>query len=99
MRAFAIASIFLSSCSVAVAPSPAAHVAPRLVIPEPDRAPVDPIAALTPSDAAERSWAIPGPIQLELGGEVIGALGSDRPIEVAAIDQQGNLERVALRLE
>ena len=99
MRAIAIASIYLTACGAAIAPSPPAHVSPRRVTPEPDRPLIDPIAALTPDDDVERSWVVPGTIQLELGGTAIGALGSDRPIEVAAIDQQGHLERVALRLE
>lgn len=66
---------------------------------ETDRAPVDPIAALTPHGDAEVSWIIPGPIQLELGDTEILAGGSGRPIEVGPIDRQGNLERVAVRLE
>jgi len=64
-----------------------------------DAGPVDPIAALTPADAAELSWVVPGPMQLELGGATIAAGGSGRPIEVQQIERQGNLARVAVRLE
>ncbi|HEU4732528.1 MAG TPA: hypothetical protein VFT22_31755 [Kofleriaceae bacterium] len=78
-------------------PEPAPAV--RRVRADPDRAPIDPIAALTPEDDAEVSWVIPGPIQLELGGASIAAAGPGRPIEALAIDRQGNLERVAVRLE
>ncbi|HEX2688094.1 MAG TPA: hypothetical protein VHN14_15805 [Kofleriaceae bacterium] len=67
--------------------------------PEPDRVPVDPIAALTPDDDVELSWVVPGPIQLELGGTQVASAGSGRPIEIGPIDRQGNLERVAVRLE
>src|SRR5882672_7136173 len=63
-----------------------------------DRAPIDPIAALTPDDRAEVSWAVPASIQLELGGTALPAAGAGRPVEVAPIDRQGNLVRVALRL-
>jgi hypothetical protein len=66
---------------------------------EGDRVPTDPIAALTPDETAEMSWVVPGPIQLELGSTPISAAGSDRPIEVSAFDRQGNLERVAVRLD
>lgn len=101
MRAIAIGWICLLGCGgPAVAPTrPVVHAVPRRAKPDPDRPPVDPIAALTPDDDAEVSWLVPGPIQLELGGASIGAAGSDRPIEVGAIDRQGNLERVAVRLE
>jgi len=67
--------------------------------PELDRAPIDPISALTPDDDTELSWVVPGPMQLELGATTVSAAGSGRPIAVAAIDRQGNLERVAVRLE
>jgi len=66
---------------------------------EPDRAPVDPILALTPDDAADLSWVVPGPVQLELGGTPIDAAGPGRPIEVAPIDHEGSLARIAVRLE
>jgi hypothetical protein len=79
-----------------MAPLPSA---PRRVATEPDRPPVDPIAALTPDDTAPRSWAVPGPIYLELGAAAIAAGSVGRPIEVTAIDEEGNLERVAVRLE
>jgi hypothetical protein len=99
MRAFAI-GICLAACGGAAAPvtPPPAPVATRVVA-EPDRPPVDPIAALTPSDAAERSWVVPGPIRLELGAATVAAASAGRPIEVSPIDQEGNLARVAVRLE
>jgi hypothetical protein len=101
MRAIAIGWICLLACGgPAVAPTkPAAYALPRRMKADPDRPPIDPIAALTPNDDALVSWVVPGPIQLELGGASIGAAGAGRPIEVGAIDRQGNLERVAVRLE
>jgi hypothetical protein len=99
MRAIAI-GICLAACGGApmlVKPPPTAK--PPHPVVEADRPPVDPIAALTPDDAAEVSWIVPGPIQLELGGTPIPAAGTRKPIEVGPIDRQGNLERVAIRLE
>jgi hypothetical protein len=98
MRVLATAWIFLAGCGAAVAEGSIAHP-PARARPEPDRAPIDPIAALTPDETSELSWVIPGQIQLELGGTAISTGGSGRPIEVAAIDRQGSLERVAVRLE
>jgi hypothetical protein len=99
MRTIAIGCICLTSCGRAlVGPAPEPVALPR-VKPDPDRVPVDPIVALTPDDAGELSWVIPGPILLELGGTAVGAAGSGRPMEVGAIDQEGNLERIAVRLE
>jgi hypothetical protein len=101
MRVLATAWIFLAAlagCGPANAPGSIAQ-APTRARTEPDRPPIDPIAALTPDETVERSWVVPGPIQLELGGTSISTAGSGRPIEVAAIDRQGNLERVAVRLE
>jgi len=97
MRALAVGSIWLAACGAA-APSPTVP-APRTRAAEPDRAPIDPLVVLTPDDTAELSWVIPGPILLELGGSAIAAAGAGRPIEVAAFEQQGNLMRVAVRLE
>lgn len=99
MRAIAFGWIWLIACAgTGVAPSTPMAV-PRTRVVEPDRAPVDPLIALTPDDAAELSWVIPGSILLELGGSAIAAAGTGRPIEVAAFDEQGNLLRVAIRLE
>jgi len=105
MRVLATAWIFLAvgaasaSAGCGHPASGATALAPSPTRTEPDRPLIDPIAALTPDDATELSWVIPGPIQLELGGTAISTAGSGRPIEVAAIDRQGNLERVAVRLE
>lgn len=101
MRAIAIGWICLVACGgpVVVPANPVTRAPPHRAKPEPDRPPIDPIAALTPDAAAEVSWVVPGPIQLELGGTSIGAAGTGRPIEVSAIDRQGSLERVAVRLE
>lgn len=99
MRALAIGWMYLAACGGPAASKATPTAAPPRVRPDPDRAPIDPIAALTPDDAAELSWVVPGPIQLELGATAIAAAGSGRPIEVGAIDRQGNLERVAVRLE
>ncbi len=101
MRVIAIGCICWAACgsTASVSTTSIARPAPRRVVAAPDRAPIDPIAALTPDDNPERSWVIPGPIQLELGGTAIHATGAGRPIEVVAIDRQGNLERVAVRLD
>ena len=100
MRALVIGWIGLAACrGTASLPASAARTAPRRTEPvELDRAPVDPIAALTPDDI-ELSWVVPGPMQLELGAPPVAAAGTGRPIEVAAIDRAGNLERVAVRLD
>jgi hypothetical protein len=99
-------SAALAGCGArAVAParseiSPAADArADGRTAARPRRAPVDPIAALAPDDAGARSWVVPGPILLELGGTPVSVAGSGRPIEVVPIDRQGNLERVAVQLE
>jgi len=89
----------LAACGGTAAPAPRPPVAPRRVATEPDRPPVDPIAALTPDDTAARSWVVPGPIYLELGAAAIAAGGAGRPIEVTPIDEEGNLQRVAVRLD
>jgi hypothetical protein len=99
MRAIVI-GICLAACGGAPLPvKPVSPAPPSRPAPDTDRTPIDPIAALTPDDDTELSWVVPGPIQLELGGTAIPTGGSGRPIEVAPIDQQGNLERVAVRLE
>jgi hypothetical protein len=106
MRAISIGWIWLAACggpagtpATAVTPATTAHPTTPRTKADPDRPPIDPIAALTPDDAGERSWVVPGPIRIELGGTPISAAGSGRPIEVAPIDRQGNLERVAVRLD
>src|SRR5262245_1509495 len=83
----------------AVATATTARLLERRVKAAPDPVPIDPIAALTPDGAGELSWVIPGPIQLELGASPVASGGSGRPIEVGAIDQEGNLERIAIRLD
>lgn len=99
MRPF-VFGLWLAACGGAAVPaSLPPPPAPRRVASEPDRAPVDPIAALTPDDTAARSWVAPGPIRLELGAAAITTGGSGRPMEVTPIDQEGNLQRVAIRLE
>jgi len=99
MRALAF-GLCLAACGGAAAPAtPPPPPAPRRIASDPDRLPVDPIAALTPDDTAVRSWVLPGPVRLELGAAAISTGGSGRPIEVSPIDQEGNLERVAIRLD
>jgi hypothetical protein len=99
MRVFAI-GFCLAACGGAAALAPSSPTPqPSPVAADPDRLPVDPIAALTPDDAAELSWVVPGPIRLELGGSTVAAGGAGRPIEVSPIEQEGNLQRVAVRLE
>jgi hypothetical protein len=96
MRALATVWLLAAGCG-ASAPGPIAHAPHRQL--DADRAPVDPIAALLPDETGELSWVIPGSFQLELGGTPISAAGPGRPVEVGAIDRQGNLQRVAVRLD
>ena len=101
MRPF-VFGLCLAACCGTAAPAlspPPPAPAPRRVATEPDRPPVDPIAALTPDDTAVRSWVVPGPIYLELGAAAIAAGGAGRPIEVTPIDEEGNLQRVAVQLD
>lgn len=99
MRAIGFGLCLAACGGAAVSPRTASTPTPARFPADVDRPPVDPIAALDPGDANERSWVVPGPMQLELGGTLIAAGASGRPIEVAPIDRQGNLERVAIRLE
>ena len=100
MRVLPVVWFCLFSCSAPpIPPVMPARQPERRVTPVPDPAPVDPIAALAPDDGSELSWVIPGPIQLELGASPVASAGSGRPIEVGTIDHEGNLERVAVRLE
>ena len=64
-----------------------------------ERAPVDPIAVLTPVPGADVSWLAPGQAQLELDGALIENPGGGKPIEVAVVDEHGSRVRVALLLE
>jgi len=104
MRVFAIGWLCMAGCgSAAIAPAtpprPAGLEKPRRSSSTADRAPVDPILALAPDETAELSWVVPGPLRFELGGPTVVATGSGQPIAVGVIDQQGNLDRVAVRLE
>lgn len=98
MRPFVI-GLCLAACGGASLPATPAPVPVRRVATEPDRPPVDPIAALTPDDTAPRSWVVPGPIYLELGAAAATAGSAGRPIEVTPIDEEGKLQRVAVRLD
>jgi hypothetical protein len=99
MRVFAF-GVCLAACGGTAVPAKLPPPpAPRRVASDPDRPLVDPIAALTPDDTAARSWVVPGPIRLELGAAAIAAGRAGRPIEVTPIDQEGNLQRVAIRLD
>jgi hypothetical protein len=98
MRPF-VFGLCLAACGGTTVPATPPPAPPRHVATEPDRPPVDPIAALTPDDTAIRSWVVPGPIYLELGAAAIAASGVGRPIEVTPIDEEGNLQRVAVRLD
>jgi hypothetical protein len=97
----AIAWMCLAACGGASAPPVPRSAPPTLARAhvDADLPPIDPIVALTPDDREERSWVVPGPIQLELGSAALAAAGSGQPIEVVPIDRQGSLERVAVRLE
>ena len=65
----------------------------------PERAPVDPIAALVGVEGADVSWLAPGQAQLELDGATIDNPGGGKPIEVSVIDAHGSKLRVSVRLE
>lgn len=66
---------------------------------EVERAPVDPIAMLTPVPGAYVSWLAPGQAQLELDGTQIENPGGGKPVAVVIVDTHGSRVRVALRLE
>lgn len=63
-----------------------------------DHAPIDPIAALTPSEDADVSWLAPGQAQLELGAAQLENPGATAPLEVTILESHGNKLRVAVRL-
>jgi hypothetical protein len=98
MRPF-VFGLCLAACGTTLVPATPSPAPPRRVPTEPDRPPVDPIATLTPDDTAIRSWLVPGSIYLELGAAAIATGGAGRPIEVTPIDEEGNLQRVAVRLD
>lgn len=98
MRPF-VFGLCLAACGSTLVPATPSPAPPRRVPTEPDRPPIDPIAALTPDDTAIRSWLVPGSIYLELGAAAIAAGGAGRPIEVTPIEEEGNLQRVAIRLD
>ncbi|MDB4962467.1 MAG: hypothetical protein JWP01_2466 [Myxococcales bacterium] len=62
-----------------------------------DRPLVEPIAALAITDRVSR--LAPGTAQLELHATPIEGPGPATPLEVSVLDAQGNLVRVAIRLE
>ncbi len=62
-----------------------------------DRAPVDPIAALAPSEQV--SYLVPGRVAIELGGTAIEGPGGSKAIQVSLIDRAGNQVRAAVRLD
>ncbi|TMQ11060.1 MAG: hypothetical protein E6J90_22410 [Deltaproteobacteria bacterium] len=99
MRAIGFGLCLAACGGAALSPKPTPAPTPARTISDPDRPTIDPIAALAPGDAPQLSWVVPGPVQLELGGTLIAAGGSGRPIEVGPIDHQGNLERIAVRLD
>ena len=99
--------VVVAACGGALGPPPAPPPdrAPPAVQARPaiiERAHLDPIAALTPSEGAaegaEVSWLAPGGVQLEVGATMIEGPGVVPPLEVAIIDEYGNLVRVAVRL-
>jgi hypothetical protein len=99
------AVIFLvaSACgAAATTPTPAkpttelTSIAKRKAVAD-DAAPVDPIAALAPSELV--SYLVPGRVQIQLGGPAIDGPGGNRAIQVSLIETQGNLVRAAVRLE
>ena len=92
-------SALVAACGAPVAPPHAPAAAkPRTPI-SADKPPIDPIAALVPGDdSVATATVIPGPIRLELCGTAIAG-SAHKPTKVVAIDREGNLVRVAVRLE
>lgn len=92
---------FVVACSAPPAPSTTAPTTGQLPATKPrtveDRAPIDPIAALAPTDNV--SYLVPGRVQIEVGGPAIEGPGGNRPIEVSLIEWQGNMVRAAVRLD
>lgn len=99
MRCLAAISALCAACGAPVEPAHAPTAAsPRTPV-SADKPPIDPIAALAPpDDGAAVATVIPGPIQLELGRTAIASTAR-KPTKVAPIDREGNLVRVAVRLE
>ncbi|HET9620685.1 MAG TPA: hypothetical protein VFP84_04940 [Kofleriaceae bacterium] len=102
MTAVCVASV---ACGASVTPPqapPAAKPRTPTGASAADKPPIDPIAALAPPAADEgalSSTVVPGPIQLELGGTAVSGAGARRPTRVGVIDREGNLVRVAVRLD
>jgi hypothetical protein len=98
--------VVLAACGAPVAAprAPATPAAPAPVVGAKlpatiDRAPIDPIAALTPIEDGDVSWLAPGHARLEIDGAQIENPGGGAPIPVTIIDHQGNRVRLAVRLE
>ena len=96
MRVFLIA---LCACGAAVSSPPPTAVTP---IPRKPRVepgpPLDVIAALE-QEPAERSWIVPGPAQLVLGGATVQANEGAPRLEVSIVEEQGTDMRVGVRLD
>lgn len=63
-----------------------------------DSAPIDVIDALA-QPLAESSWIVPGPAQLELGGDSLQAIEDAPRLEVSVLEEQGSDIRVGVRLD
>ena len=89
----------LAACGTSASPvRPAAPIAPShgmTIAPS-----IDPFGALSAELATlERTEMVPGPARLDTTSAPIDAPPGAPPIEVAVVDQQGNLVRVAVRLD
>lgn len=94
--------LVLAACGGPAAPVVAPATPPvtaKSVAARSERAPVDPIAVLTPVAGADVSWLAPGNAQLELDGAMIENPGGGKPIAVTIVDEHGGRVRVAVPLE
>jgi len=97
MRVFLIA---LCACGAAPTGPVSSSRAPAVTPTHPgaDSAPVDVIDALA-QPLAESSWIVPGPAQLELGGDGLQAIEDAPRLEVSVLEEQGSDIRVGVRLD
>lgn len=97
MRVFLIA---LCACGAAEKPAPPSPVQAPVAAKKRAlaRVPIDVIEVLG-KPAAEASWIVPGPAQLELGGASVQPLDAGAQLEVDLLEEQGNDVRVGVRLD
>jgi len=83
---------------VPVAPGPSIEPVNRSTSARTERAPIDPIVALAPTEGGLTSLLQPGAAQLELHETPIDSPGPTTPIPVTIVAVQGSRVRVAVRL-